>query len=276
MAILTYNGMPIDCGGYIPPFTAQSKNWSWLRYGSNVWHTNTGRCIYSSGTTHRQLSGGTWSDISASGLSSFNGSSIWTTANHSYYSNGNTQYTVQYSFGSLSLYQKTWTGLTRFYGAYVWSDGTDIYVSDDWNASYVLNESTSTWTSKTWGGFNDISGGNVWTDGTNIYYSNGSNQYVLDKSNDTWYQKTWNGLSSFNGYNVWSLGGTIYYSDGSSHYLLDSDTSTWKRVYSDISFPGQYVWSDDGTTYVSNNYVSNLLIANTVSSENNFIFYETT
>ena len=275
MAILTYNGRPIDCGGYIPSFTTQSKNWSVIRNGANVWHTNTGGCFYSNGTTHRRLSGDTWSTVSVNGLSSFNGSSMWTTAGNTYYSSGNAQYVLQNALGSLTLYQKTWTGLTSFYGVEVWTDGNHVYVSDDFLATYVLDESTSTWTAKTWGGFNQIEGVYVWTDGTNYYYSSESTQYVLDKSNDTWYQKTWNGLSSFNGYNVWSLGGTIYYSDGSNHYLLDTDTSTWKQVYSDISFAGQCVWSNDGNTYVSYNSVSNLLTANTVSN-NNYISYETT
>lgn len=275
MAILTYDGRPIDCGDYIPSFTTQSKTWTEPRYGNNVWHSTDGRCFYSNGTTNKTFNGTSWSNVNVSG-STFNGSGVWTTpSGHNYYSNGTTHYAIQYAFGGLNVYDKTWTGLTRFYGSGVWSDGTNIYTSDDWNATYVLNESTSTWTSKTWGGFNNINGGNVWTDGTNYYYSSGSNQYVLDKSNDTWYQKTWNGLSSFDGYNVWSLGGKIYYSYAGSHYLLDTDTSTWKKVYSDISFPGQYVWSYEGTTYVSNNRVSNMLIENTVS-ENNFISYETT
>jgi len=85
---------------------------------------------------------------------------------------------------------------------YIWFDGSNIYYS---NGQYVLDRSTSTWSSKTWSGLSSLNGTCVWTDGKDIYYSNNSTQYVLDKSTSTWYEKAWNGLSSFLGSNTSSF-----------------------------------------------------------------------
>ena len=65
-----------------------------------------------------------------------------------------------------------WTNLTFFYGAFIWTDGDNIYYSYESN-HYVLDKSTSTWVSKTWNGIkiSKLTGDNVWTDGDNIYYS---------------------------------------------------------------------------------------------------------
>ena len=73
---------------------------------------------------------------------------------------------------------KTWTGLMNFYGAYVWTDGDNIYYSDE-DAQYVLDKSTSTWSSKTWSGLTSFDRPHIWTDGDNIYYSTRLNQYYL-------------------------------------------------------------------------------------------------
>ena len=76
---------------------------------------------------------------------------------------------------------KTWSGLTSFYGYYVWSDGVNYYYSSGSN-QYVLDTATSTWTAKVWTGLTSFTGSNVWSYGTNVYYSSGSNQYVLGRS----------------------------------------------------------------------------------------------
>ena len=148
---------------------------------------------------------------------------------------------------------KTWTGLTgSFNGSSVWTDGDNIYYSNQSN-QYVLNKSTSTWSSKSWGSLTSFYGGCIWTDGENIYYSNGSAQYVLDKATSTWNTKTWNGLTSFSGQYVWTDGDNIYYSNYSTQYVLNKSTSTWssKSWNGLTSFNGDYVWTDGDNIYYS-------------------------
>lgn len=66
---------------------------------------------------------------------------------------------------------KTWTGLTKFDGDNVWTDGDNIYYSSS-TKQYVLDKSTSTWSTKTWAGLSEgIYGDKVWTDGDNIYFN---------------------------------------------------------------------------------------------------------
>ena len=72
----------------------------------------------------------------------------------------------------------TWTGLTRFPGNMIWTNGENIYYSNESN-HYVLDKSTSTWSQMTWTGLTYFSGDRVWTDGDNIYYSSVSIQYQL-------------------------------------------------------------------------------------------------
>ena len=48
------------------------------------------------------------------------------------------------------LQQKAWSGgLTSFNGQYIWTDGDNIYFSN-YSDQYVLDKSTSTWSTKTW------------------------------------------------------------------------------------------------------------------------------
>jgi len=148
---------------------------------------------------------------------------------------------------------KAWSGLTSFSGQNVWSDGTNIYYSNDAD-QYVLDKATSTWIAKTWSGLTSFSGQNVWSDGTNIYYLYESDRYVLDKETSTWSVKTWSGLyATAKGQNVWSDGTDYYLSSGNNQYVLDKATSTWSaKTWSGLtSFSGQNVWSDGTDIYCS-------------------------
>ena len=147
---------------------------------------------------------------------------------------------------------KTWSGMTSFYGREIWTDGDNIYYSNNSN-QYVLNKATSTWTTKTWTGLTNFYGEYVWTDGDNIYYSDGTTQKVLNKSTSTWSNKTWTGLINFSGYYVWTDGDNVYYSSGSDQYVLNKSTSTWNvktwNGWSEIS--GDYIWTDGNNIYYS-------------------------
>lgn len=166
--------------------------------------------------------------------------------------------------------EKVWNGLSNFNGAYIWTDGTNIYYSDE-SSQYVLNRDTDTWVEKTWDGIDTslFYGSYVWTDGTNIYYSiYDSGEYynkVLNKNTGRWEEKVWNGLPDysyyFSGFDIWTDGTDIYFSTydgGGLNLILDKATSTWSEisiiedVYSDeFNFYGSNSWVDGTITYIA-------------------------
>ena len=273
MAILTYNGRPLDGGSYLPPFSYTKSGMldGPSANGRYIWEDRSGKCFVNKGSISKRFtpSNNKWTKVTSS--ISADGLYIWSDGLNDYYSNGTSQYTVRYGSG-LGFLDKTWTGLTSFWGTDVWSDGNNYYYSDG-SHHYVLDISNSAWSQKTWTGFTSFIGQGIWSDGTNYYYSYKSDQYVLDISTSRWRQKTWTGLTSFFGRDVWKLGEHIYYSSGNDHYKLDTATSTWKPVYPGISFSGRDVWSYSGTTYVS---TPTYILSENVIQENNFISYETT
>jgi len=148
---------------------------------------------------------------------------------------------------------KQWSGSPAYLGGNnIWSEGDNIYYSSG-STHYVLDKSTSTWSTKTWNGLMNFNGAMIWSDGDNTYYSSGSTHYVLDKSTSTWSTKTWNGLTNFYGNNIWSDGDNTYYSSGSTHYVLDKSTSTWStKTWNGLTnFNGAMIWSDGDNIYCS-------------------------
>jgi hypothetical protein len=106
---------------------------------------------------------------------------------------------------------KTWSGMTEFRGYYIWTDGVNIYYSDD-TIQKVLDVATSTWSNKNWTGLSSFYGVDIWFNGTDIYYSEGTTQKVFDVETSTWSDKIWTGMSGFYGVEIWSDGTDIYYS----------------------------------------------------------------
>ena len=151
--------------------------------------------------------------------------------------------------------EKTWNGLTDFNGNRIWTDGENIYYSQDSN-QFVLNKTTSTWEPKTWEGNIPRYGDYVWTDGDNIYYSFGSSeQYILNADTLTWEVKTWNGYKNINGNGIWTDGNNIYYSTSSAQYELHLESGTWvEKTWNGLTdFEGINVWSDGKNIYYSTN-----------------------
>ena len=147
---------------------------------------------------------------------------------------------------------KTWNGYTPSGGQYIWTDGENIYYSQN-NNQYVLDKSTSTWNTKSWNSSIYPHGTYIWTDKENIYYSNSNLQYVLDKTTSTWSEKTWSGLTNFDGNRIWTDGENIYYSSSSTQYVLNKSTSTWSaKTWTGLtSFSGNYIWTDGDNIYYS-------------------------
>lgn len=155
-----------------------------------------------------------------------------------------------------------WTGLTTYSGAYVWTDGTNIYYSKGSSGQYVLDKSTKTWSEKTWNGTIDGDipvrwvlgslGNEIWSDGTDIYASSvyehisGGVSYTipytirLDKSNSTWSAVSLIGFPSdkdFRGGNIWNVGNDVYYSAGDTQYTFNKATLTWSVKTWSIGVP---------------------------------------
>ena len=198
----------------------------------------------------------TWEGLPSS-WAVYDGDCIWSDGYNTYLSlrTNNAQFVLNKTTGVWET--KTWTGLTKFYGYSVWTDGDGNYYcsykTSSTDEQYVLNRETSTWSTKTWTGLTSFNGQYVWTDGTNIYYSNGSTQKVLNKTTGAWSTKTWTGLTSFNGNNVWHDGEKTYYSYNGNHYVLNKTTGVWStKTWTGLtSFNGQYVWTDGHDIYIS-------------------------
>ena len=149
--------------------------------------------------------------------------------------------------------QKTWNGFVPDEAHIIWTDGTDIYYSNN-NAHYKLDKATSTWSTKTWNGLTRFYGSDIWTDGIDMFISSGSSrQYKLNKATSTWEQKTWNDFTDIYASNIWTDGTDTYYSNGNEQYKLNKATSTWEQFTWNglTSFNGNRIWTDGTDVYYS-------------------------
>ena len=163
--------------------------------------------------------------------------------------------------------------MSSFNGQYIWTDGTNIYLSKTTggNQQYVLDKSTSTWSAKTWTGLSNFNGTEIWTDGTNIYYSHGETQKVLDKSTSTWLDKTWTTpyADSLYGSMIWTDGTNIYNSiwmSSGRQYVLDASTSTWyAKTWTGLSseLDGSKIWTDGVNIYCVDGYYNSAVLSRT-------------
>ena len=148
---------------------------------------------------------------------------------------------------------KSWNGFSNISGYNIWTDGENIYYSND-TKQYVLNRETSTWEPKTWNGLTAFYGEDIWTDGNDIYYSYGANQYVFNRETSTWEPKYWYGLTSFDGHDIWTDGENIYYSYLTEQYVLKLsenfilywEPKTWNGL---TSFVNNKIWTDGYDIY---------------------------
>ena len=145
----------------------------------------------------------------------------------------------------------TWQGFTNIIGDNIWTDGDNVYYSNN-SDQYVLNKSTSTWEPKTWEGCSDFLGAAVWKVGNNIYLSNptqsGEENYVLNKATSTWEEKVW--YNKQEGYSIWKdFEGTIY---NYFRQKLDVATDTWEDL--EEFLPNDYADIKDLFFYKNNVY----------------------
>lgn len=186
-----------------------------------------------------------------------------------------TTFYAQCNQKNISFEPYSWNGLTEFNGNCVWTDGQNVYYSNN-QEQYVLNQETSTWEEKIWyGSMTYPMGYEIWTDGQSFYWTESYslnnktyyNHYVLNKNTSTWEPTVFYGLdnaSSFAGNSVWTDGQKTYYSYYEEQYVLNKETSTWEeKVWNGFTdFQGSYVWTDGQNIYCSasedNQYVLNI------------------
>ncbi len=167
---------------------------------------------------------------------------------------------------------KEWSGLDKFEGDNIWSDGNHVFYSNG-SQQYILNKETSTWEKIKM--FTDkeiytpkhtnidielkLFRENIWTDGTDIYYSDLNLQYELIKNitdvphQMRWVPMKWKGLDIFNGSYIWKDGNDIYYSDGNKSYILDKQNHSWSiKKFKGYKVYGDHIWTDGTNVYYSN------------------------
>ena len=175
--------------------------------------------------------------------------------------NGNTVHPEARDITSEAWESKSWSGIQSFDGWEVWSNGANIFYSNE-STQKVLNKSTNTWSDITWDETIQ-KGHDIWSDGENIYYSGGINggQYVFDKTTNNWITKTWSGSGNYiQGYQIWYDGDVFHYDYYGDHMVRNKSTGEWEtKTWSGLDyFYGRYVWTDGENFYYSsdsNQYV---------------------
>lgn len=257
MAILTYDGRPLDCSSYLTdpsPYNFLSfvdSGYSWEKmfevdlspqdvYGDGThYFEDFGD---SSNSHHRALNTSTSTWVSYDGFTKegastptkvYLGRNVWSFQGNFYYSYYSAQHFMNLSRRTFS--DKTWDGLTSFLGVNTWSDGdsSKMYMSSG-NRHYVLTlyNGSYVWLNPPFDEEITLSGVDVWRDlNNNVYYSNGTTQYQFNKSANTWSEKTWYGISEFSGRYVWNNNQNIFVSDDNHNmYKLNTSTSTWTPI----------------------------------------------
>ena len=124
---------------------------------------------------------------------------------------------------------QTWSGTQPAMGQYVWTDGTNIYHTQQNGETYKLNKQTSTWERKLWDlpfTMTQTTWNNIWTAGNDVYYSDGNASHHLkyNKATDTWESITWTGYTTIRGTEIWTDGIDYYYSLSSIQYKINLQT----------------------------------------------------
>ena len=238
-------------------------------YDEYIWTDGT-NTYYSNGTNHYIFDSITltWSSVTFTGLTNFNGKDIWTDGTNVYHGLG-ISYVLNKKDRSWS--RKYWT-LPSSLGSYlatgdnVWYqklyvDGSltsNIRYSDTGNGTtgndyqLVLSKTTDEWTKESLGSLNPqtFDGLSIWHDvQDNVYMiTNSGNHYVLDTSESRWVAKTWTGAPSpFYANYVWNDGVNTYYSYGTTQKILDVENSSWTTI--DLGIVATVTWTDGNNIY---------------------------
>lgn len=211
-------------------YTWTAKTWSGTYpRGEYIW-TDGENIYYSRSTSHYKLNKATntWSSVSFTGLTNFNGYRIWTDGENIYHFYNGTNYVLDKTTRTWSLYAMSGLDNLATYnqsGDNIWTDGENIYLTAGSTTEafgYKYNKTTNTWSSVTFTGHLTAAPSPIWTDGENTYYSSQSSSnlldwWVLDKENLVWSAKTWYGIQTgnqyFTGSSVIYIGSDVVYSN---------------------------------------------------------------
>lgn len=162
---------------------------------------------------------------------------------------------------------KTWNNKPSgsFYGYDIWTDGTDTYYSLG-SHQYVLDKSTSTWSTKTFiNQPSSLRGEDVFHVNGKTYMSISGNTdskthyYEYDPTDSSWTQHDWNiggSINGFGGNEIWNHDGLTMSASTSTYkrYVLDPETMQWSLYSYDISDPyvaAYGIWTDGIRTYMT-------------------------
>lgn len=183
-----------------------------------------------------------------------------------YYQYATTNLTKNTDFVEYSTITNTPSGNVNAF----WSDGVNVYNSNNSSNGLVFNKSTNTWDSITWN--KSIDGNRIWTDGVDIYLDNRTGNvahYKLNKSTMQWEDHTWN--INLDGSNVWTLNGEYYYDYSGVHSKLNKNTMEWESRTDNGSIVNGYnVWTDGKRVFYSNGSGSSNQKELTINSDNTF------
>lgn len=179
---------------------------------------------------------------------------VWTDGDNYYMSNGDSgQYVFDKDTNTWS--PKTWTFETAtmvnsLTGQNIWSDGTDIYLSNMYS-QYVLDKATSTWSTTAFtGDFSRPRGQDIWTDGTDYYISTGMANCKYNATDKSFNNVTFTGASPSGAQYIWSDGTNTYYSYNGDNYIFDGSTLTFTAVtFTGASVDGNQIVSDGTNIY---------------------------
>ena len=112
------------------------------------------------------------------------GRSVWTDGINIYDSSAPADYSYSWQY-KLNKQTNiwipiTWNGFNYISAEYLWTDGFNIYYSNN-DLQYVLDTRTNTWMPKTWIGISNFSAKEIWKDGNNIYCCHDNQHYKFTR-----------------------------------------------------------------------------------------------
>ena len=189
--------------------------------GTNIYYSST--CMGDGNSGDYVLRGDTWEPMTWN-IGTFYVGDIYTDGINIYRSAAATHHVLNKETGVWET--KTWNGgptyygKVNFYGQKTWSNGSNVYISEQGTQYYLDGD---TWKRKTWNGLAQPFCGYIWTDGTNVYHSAGDAHYVLDEATSTWNPITWDVEGEFYGGDVWTDGTHYYVTTTTYEYVSDEE-----------------------------------------------------
>ena len=164
--------------------------------------------------------------------------------------------------------EKTWNGLTNFYGRQIWTDGIDIYWTYyDGSKTYVLHNNTweQIYISMPSSLRTNWSAECIWYNNNNTYYNSRYSSCIFNRNTMSW---DLNEQYQQEDFYIWGAGiwkderNTVYCG---SLYVLNSETNIWQRKTWNNNMQYWYsdggVWTDGRNIYFAYAYRNSNIVA---------------